>query len=251
MTKLSVNVNKVALLRNSRPLTIPSPVKASRLALDAGAHGITVHPRPDQRHIRTGDVHDIAALLAEPAYADREYNIEGNPFEGAYMALVEATRPDQCTLVPDAPGQSTSDHGWDLRREAERLRPIVARLRDIGCRVSLFIDADEEQATLAARTGAQRVELYTEPYASAFERGGAEREAALETFARAARAAQAAGLEVNAGHDLNLDNLGPFLAHVPNVLEVSIGHALVADAIEMGMAGAVRAYLDAIRAAGH
>jgi pyridoxine 5-phosphate synthase len=244
MTNLSVNVNKVALLRNSRPLSMPSPAHMSRLALDAGAGGITVHPRPDERHIRGSDVYEIAKLLDEPRYADREFNIEGNPLEAQYLELVEATRPDQCTLVPDAPDQSTSDHGWDLRRDGNRLRPIVARLRTIGCRVSLFIDADEEQATRAAETGAQRVELYTEPYAAAFARGVADEE--IARFARAANAAQRAGLDVNAGHDLNLQNLAPFLFGVPHVREVSIGHALIADALELGMAGAVRAYLAAV-----
>jgi pyridoxine 5-phosphate synthase len=241
MAKLSVNVNKVATLRNTRGLGIPSVVRAAAIALDAGAHGITVHPRPDQRHIRPGDVADIAALLQR--YPGAEFNIEGNPFEGEYMAHCERTRPTQCTLVPDAVDAVTSNQGWRLTpATAERLRPIVRQLKAWGCRVSLFIDADPAEATRAAELGADRVELYTEPYAAASARGDAS---AAEPFARAARAALAAGLAVNAGHDLNLDNLPPLVEAIPELAEVSIGHALVADALERGLAETVRRYLAA------
>lgn len=246
-TKLSVNVNRVALLRNSRPLAYPSPVRLSRIALEAGAHGITVHPRPDERHIRPHDVDDLAALLREPACTGREFNIEGNPFEGAYLDHCRRVRPDQCTLVPDAPGQNTSDHGWPTDAETlRRLIPVVQELKALGCRVSLFMDADANAITRAAETGCDRVELYTEPYAAAFADGGDALETAFDRFAAAAGAAHAAGLALNAGHDLSRDNLGPFLRRVPRIAEVSIGHALSADALELGMAGAVKAYLDVI-----
>jgi pyridoxine 5-phosphate synthase len=248
MTRLSVNVNRVALLRNSRPLDYPSPLALSRVALEAGAHGITVHPRPDERHIRPGDVDDIAALLREPAFAGREFNIEGNPFEGAFMDHCRRTRPAQATLVPDTPDQATSDHGWDVSAHAAALRPVIAELRALGCRVSLFVDADADALPEAAAVGADRVELYTEPYAAAFAAGGEALEAALRTYSRAAVAAQAAGLTVNAGHDLTTRNLGPLLKSAPGIVEVSIGHALIADALELGMAGAVRAYLAVIAA---
>lgn len=261
-TALSVNLNKVALLRNSRPLDVPSVERAGRLALDAGAHGLTVHPRPDGRHIRPPDVPAIARLLAEVA-PGREFNIEGNPFmdeeaESAapdypgFTALVrqaiEAGGVAQATLVPDTPGQNTSDHGWNLDRDGERLGLEIARLQKLGCRVSLFLDPNPEAMAMAAALGADRVELYTEPYARAFDRGDAQ--AALARYAEAARAAHEAGLGVNAGHDLTLDNLDPFLRAVPHVEEVSIGHALTADALWMGYEAAVRAYLDVIQRAG-
>lgn len=239
MTRLSVNVNKVALLRNSRALGIPSVLRAATLALDAGAHGITVHPRPDARHIRTGDVHDLAGLLRQRLGA--EFNIEGNPFEPPLMELAQAVRPQQCTLVPDTPGAFTSDHGWDLARDGGRLRPVVASLKSWGIRVSLFMDADPAVMAAAAATGADRVELYTEPYAAAF--GTADEQTMLERYAAASRSAQAAGLGVNAGHDLNRDNLPRFLRAVTDVAEVSIGHALVADALEFGLAQTVGEYL--------
>ena len=240
MTKLSVNVNKVALLRNTRALGIPSVTRAAKLVLDAGAHGITVHPRPDQRHIRTEDVHDLAALLEH--YPDSEYNIEGNPFENA-LDLVREVRPHQFTLVPDDPGQFTSDHGWDVPANAERLRPLIAEVKSLGVRVSLFMDADPAAIREAAAVGADRVELYTEPYAASF--GGPGESEQLEKFVAAARAAHDAGLGVNAGHDLNQKNLPRFLLSVPGVLEVSIGHALIADALEEGLPATVRAYLAA------
>ena len=243
MTQLSVNVNKVATLRNTRHSGIPSVLKAAEICLDAGAHGITVHPRPDQRHIRPSDVLDLAELLR--AHPGAEYNIEGNPFEGPYVELVRATRPAQCTLVPDDPSAFTSNQGWDLRRDGARLAPMIAELKALGCRVSLFLDASPSMMPLAKAAGADRVELYTEPYADAFKRGRGEAGAAA--FADSARAAAEHGLGVNAGHDLALDNLPLFLATVPGVAEVSIGHALIAEALEVGYQAAVAAFLDVIR----
>jgi pyridoxine 5-phosphate synthase len=240
-TALSVNVNKVAHLRNTRHLNIPDVVAAARWCLQAGAHGITVHPRPDERHIRAHDVHDIAALLKD--WPQAEYNIEGNPYQNL-MPFVRALRPQQCTFVPDSEGQFTSDHGWDLKAEAARLRPLIEEAQALGVRVALFMDAEPEAMALAAAVGADRVELYTEPYAAAH--GKPEQAEQLARFASAARAAQALGLGVNAGHDLNRANLADFLRAVPGVLEVSIGHALVADALELGMATSVREYLRCI-----
>ena len=241
MTKLSVNVNKVATLRNTRELNVPDVVRLSAIALDAGAHGLTVHPRPDGRHIRPRDVTDLAALLA--GYPGAEFNVEGNPFEGGYMDLVAAVRPAQCTLVPDDPAAVTSNQGWAPTADhLRRLQPVVRRLRDAGCRVSLFVDADPAVAAWARDVGADRVELYTEPYAAAAGRGEAD---AAAPYAAAAGAAAAAGLGVNAGHDLNLANLPPLVAAIPELAEVSIGHALVADALEFGLADVVRRYLAA------
>lgn len=243
MTKLSVNVNKVATLRNTRHLGIPSPTRAALLCVEAGAHGITVHPRPDQRHIRPEDVFAINQLLARfPAV---EYNIEGNP-DAAWMALVKEVRPHQATLVPDAPDAFTSDHGWDVGAHRAHLTELCGRLKDWGCRVSLFVDPVPEMMALAAAVGADRVELYTEPYAAAFD--GVPEPAVLARYTAAAQAALDAGLGVNAGHDLNQENLGPFLAAVPGVDEVSIGHALIADALEYGLPEAVRRYLQVIAA---
>jgi pyridoxine 5-phosphate synthase len=243
-TALSVNVNKIALLRNQRPLAIPSVVGLARIALDAGAAGITVHPRPDERHVRSGDVHALAALLKE--YPEAEFNIEGNPFHNL-MPLVRALRPQQCTFVPDDAAQSTSDHGWDLARSGERLAPLVDEARSLGVRVSLFMDAVPEALARARTIGADRVELYTEPYAAAW--GTASQAGVLTGFRAAAEAAQRLGLGVNAGHDLNRANLGAFLSVVPSVLEVSIGHALIADALELGLAETVRAYCRVIESA--
>jgi pyridoxine 5-phosphate synthase len=242
MTKLSVNVNKVATLRNTRSLELPSVVGLSRIALDAGAHGITVHPRPDQRHIRPGDVIDIAALLE--AYPSAEYNIEGNPFHGL-LEHCERARPDQATLVPDAREAFTSNHGWNLVELDAAARAALANtikdLKALGCRVSLFLDPVAEMMAMARDLGADRVELYTEPYAAAFTAGRGVESIAL--YGRAAAAARAAGLGVNAGHDLNLHNLERFLHGAGPIDEVSIGHALIADALELGMAEAVRRYL--------
>jgi pyridoxine 5-phosphate synthase len=240
MAKLSVNVNKIATLRNTRALDLPSVVGLSRVALAAGAHGITVHPRPDHRHIRPADVYALADLL-RTEFPAAEFNIEGNPFFD-YVHFARDVRPTQCTLVPDSPEAATSDHGWDVVREAKRLGPVIAELKGYGCRVSLFVDADPAVMRPAADLGADRVELYTEPYAAAFARGDAR---AVEPYAAAAAAAAEAGLGVNAGHDLNLDNLPPLVARLPNLLEVSIGHALIGDALELGLAETVRRYLAA------
>jgi pyridoxine 5-phosphate synthase len=241
MTALSVNLNKVALVRNTRHLGIPSVTRAATLCLQAGAHGITVHPRPDERHIRANDVTELAALLK--AWPDREFNIEGNPFHNL-MDFVRTAQPQQCTFVPDAQGQFTSDHGWSFPADAERLKPAIAQVKALGVRVSLFMDAEPRAMAAARAVGADRVELYTEPYAAAW--GSAQQAAQLARFAAAAQAALDVGLEVNAGHDLNRDNLTAFLKQVPGVKEVSIGHALIADALEMGYSAAVRDYLRCI-----
>jgi pyridoxine 5-phosphate synthase len=241
-TALSVNLNKVALVRNTRHLGIPSVTRAATLCLQAGAHGITVHPRPDARHIRAGDVHDLHGLLRKD-WPQAEFNIEGNPFHNL-MEFVRELRPHQCTFVPDSEGQFTSDHGWNLRADAGRVRPLIAEAKSLGVRVSLFMDADPEAMALAKAVGADRVELYTEPYAAAW--GTAQQGEQLRRFAAAARAAQDAGLGVNAGHDLSRENLADFLRAATGVLEVSIGHALVSDALELGYAAAVREYLAAI-----
>ncbi len=243
-TALSVNVNKVALLRNTRHLGIPSVVGAAQLCLQAGAHGITVHPRPDERHVRAGDVHDIAALLRD--WPQAEYNIEGNPFHNL-MGFIRAVRPQQATFVPDSEGQFTSDHGWDIAADGARLRPLIDECHALGVRVSLFMDPVPEAMAAARALGADRVELYTEPYAAAHASPAQAQQ--IERFAAAARAAQAAGLGVNAGHDLNQANLADFLRGVPGVLEVSIGHALVADALAVGLPETVRGYLRCIRQA--
>jgi len=234
VTKLSVNLNKVALLRNQRDIGIPSVTEAAKTCMEAGAHGITVHPRPDERHIRYSDVYEIKPLLTV------EFNIEGNPFP-RFMELIREIRPDQVTLVPDDPGQSTSDRGWDLVKEGERLVPIIRDIKNAGARVSLFMDPDLEQIPLAKEIGADRVELYTEPYARAFTEGRAAD--SVRRYAAAAKAAQEAGLGVNAGHDLNLKNLRTFLEGAPAVLEVSIGHALIAEALWQGLERTVKEYL--------
>ena len=240
-TALSVNLNKVALVRNTRALGIPSVTRAASLCLQAGAHGITVHPRPDARHIRASDVHDLHALLRE--WPRAEYNIEGNPFHNL-MDFVRQVRPHQCTFVPDSEGQATSDHGWDLAADGERLRPLIAEAKALGVRVSLFMDPIPAAMDIAKAIGADRVELYTESYASAF--GSPSAPGLLRAFSQTAQAALAAGLGVNAGHDLNRENLTDFLVQVAGVQEVSIGHALVADALEVGYPAAVRAYLASI-----
>ena len=240
-TALSVNLNLVAMMRNRRALGIPSVTRAATRVLEAGAAGNTGHPRPDARHIRAADVHELAALMKQ--WPGAEYNLEGNPLHNL-MDFVREQRPQQCTFVPDAEGQSTSDHGWDLARDAARLAPLVAEARALGVRVSLFMDADPQAMAAVRALGADRVELYTEPYAAAH---GTPRQAAeLARFAAAARAARAAGLGVNAGHDLNRSNLADFVRAVPGVLEVSIGHALVSDALELGYEETVRAYLRCI-----
>jgi pyridoxine 5-phosphate synthase len=243
-TALSVNLNKVALVRNTRHLGIPSVERAATLCLQAGAHGITVHPRPDARHIRADDVRVLHRLLE--TWPGAEFNIEGNPFHNL-MDFVRELRPHQCTFVPDSEGQFTSDHGWNLPADSERLKPLVAEARALGVRVSLFMDPLPQAMVAAKAIGADRVELYTESYALAW--GTARQDEVLRTFADAARAAAVAGLEVNAGHDLNRDNLTDFLRSVPGVREVSIGHALISDALELGYAATVKAYLACIPAA--
>jgi pyridoxine 5-phosphate synthase len=240
---LSVNVNKVALLRNTRHLGIPSVLRAATLCLEAGAQGLTVHPRPDARHIRASDVGELAQLMKQ--WPQAEFNIEGNPFDNL-MDFVREHRPHQATFVPDAPGQFTSDHGFAVA-ELERVAPLVREAQALGVRVSLFMDPDPPAMARVAAIGADRIELYTEPYAAAH--GTPQQAAQLARFAAAARAAQAAGLGVNAGHDLNQANLADFLRAVPGVLEVSIGHALIADALEIGLPETVRAYQRCIHAA--
>jgi len=247
---LSVNLNKIALLRNSRAGNYPSVETFARWSLDAGADGLTVHPRPDQRHIRPGDVNNLAALIAE--YPQCEFNIEGNPFaapQGSYpglMALVEQARPHQCTLVPDSNDQLTSDHGFNLHVDGDRVKAVIEQLHALGIRVSLFMDPDREQIDLAQQIGADRIELYTGPYAAAHLHSKPGLDDLFERFRTAALHAQQLGLGVNAGHDLNLANL-PRFVEIPGLLEVSIGHALTVDALRLGFVEAVRAYLDICR----
>jgi pyridoxine 5-phosphate synthase len=248
-TSLSVNLNKVALVRNTRHLGIPSVTRAATLCLQAGAQGITVHPRPDERHIRASDVPELATLLKD--WPDREYNIEGNPLHNLMDVvgqLVAQQLPvHQVTFVPDAQGQFTSDHGWTFPADAPVLKPLIDQAHGWGLRVSLFMDADANAMAAAKAVGADRVELYTEPYATAW--GTPDQAVQLARFAKAAQAALDAGLEVNAGHDLNRDNLTAFIAQVPGVSEVSIGHALIADALELGYSATVKDYLRCIQAA--
>ncbi len=241
-TALSVNLNKVALVRNTRHLGIPSVLFAASMCLDAGAHGITVHPRPDARHIRAQDVHDLSALLAKE-WPGVEFNIEGNPFHNL-MDFVRERRPHQATFVPDSEDQATSDHGWRFPEDAARLRPLIAEAKALGVRVSLFMDPEPDQMAAVKAIGADRVELYTEGYAAS--RGTSRADGVLKLYADTARAAQAVGLEVNAGHDLSRDNLTEFLRAVPGVREVSIGHAFVADALELGYEATTREYLRCI-----
>ena len=247
-TALSVNVNKVALLRNTRHLGIPGVLRAAELCLQAGAQGITVHPRPDGRHIRANDVYELAALMKD--WPNCEFNIEGNPTQNLMQFVRDLTARGlplhQCTFVPDSEDQFTSDHGWSFPQDAECLRPLIAQVHARGVRVSLFMDPVASAMVGAKEVGADRVELYTERYASAGT--AAAKKQALSAFAHAALACQALDLGVNAGHDLNRDNLSEFLQVVPGVKEVSIGHALVADALELGYGAAVRGYLRCIDA---
>jgi pyridoxine 5-phosphate synthase len=243
-TALSVNLNKVALVRNTRHLGIPSLIRAATQCLQAGAHGITVHPRPDARHIRADDVHVLHRLLK--TWPQAEYNIEGNPFHNL-MDFVREVRPHQATFVPDSEGQFTSDHGWSFPDDAARLKPLIAEAHALGVRVSLFMDPLPGAMAGAKAVGADRVELYTEAYASAW--GTAHKATVLAQYAATAQAALDVGLQVNAGHDLSRDNLTDFLRAVPGVREVSIGHALIADALELGYDAAVKDYLRCIHAA--
>ena len=260
MIALSVNLNKIALLRNARGAAArPELLDFARLAMEAGASGLTVHPRPDQRHIRVDDVPRLATWL-RGAYPDAEFNIEGNPLAAprnsgypGLEALIEAARPAQVTLVPDGDGQLTSDHGWAMTKEdLTTLKPLVARFKALGARVSLFMDPNPDAIVRVTETGADRIELYTEPFAEAFKadgrRWGPATEASLATFRAAAETAQDLGLGVNAGHDLDLDNLIP-LRTLPGLQEVSIGHALVADALLFGFHGAVTRYRDTLAGA--
>lgn len=240
MTALSVNLNKVALLRNQRSAGYPSVVEMAKIALKAGAHGITVHPRPDERHIRRHDVFDLSKVIKEHNDPNIEFNIEGYPTED-FINLVLEVRADQVTLVPDTPDQRTSDHGWDVIEDADFLTPPIAKLKAAGIRTSLFIDHSPVMAEVAAETGCDRVELYTEPYDQAF--GSKQQGTVLEAFFQTAQAARAKGLGVNAGHDLNLKNLRTFLQNIDFIDEVSIGHALIADALVYGMEETIKKYL--------
>jgi pyridoxine 5-phosphate synthase len=249
MTALSVNVNKIAVLRNSRGGAEPSVLKAAQTAIAAGAQGITVHPRPDQRHIKPDDVLELAQLCRVHGV---EYNIEGNPFapvRGSYpglMELIRQTRPTQATLVPDGDGQLTSDHGFNLHKDADSLLPYIRQLKDLGVRSSVFMDAGTPDLAVAKQLGIERIELYTGPFAEQFEHGDAA--PALALCRQSAVQAQQLGIGVNAGHDLSQDNLGLFLAAVPNVLEVSIGHALIGEALYAGLEATVKNYLAICRA---
>jgi len=240
MVRLSVNVNKVATLRNSRGGRLPRVLDAVEVCLRAGAHGITVHPRADRRHITPDDVRDIARALEGPRPAV-EYNIEGDP-RPELIDLVREVGPDQCTLVPVSPGEITSHAGWHIGPEADRLPAAVSHLQARGIRVSLFVDPDAAAIELAASVGADRVELYTEPFARAFEHGESAARESFERYARAARQAHSHGLGVNAGHDLDLENLVLFRT-LPHLDEVSIGHAIVSRALYVGLETVVREYL--------
>lgn len=244
-TALSVNLNKIALLRNSRDGNYPDLVAHGETCLTAGADGLTVHPRPDQRHIRPTDVYELRELVR--SHTNIEFNIEGNPFAEStgsfpgFIKLVTDTLPHQCTLVPDTKDQLTSDHGFDLKKSAALLKPVIQQLQDLGVRVSLFMDPDIEQIELAKTIGADRIELYTGPYAAAFKNQDANFDCLFKRYLDAAVFAQKIALGLNAGHDLNLENLG-FFRQIPELLEVSIGHALTVDAIAMGLDTAVRQY---------
>lgn len=249
MTRLSVNLNKVALLRNQRDLPYPDLIKTAETILKAGAHGITIHPRPDERHIRRSDVPALSEFLAEyktpfPSFMmrqeqvkDVEFNIEGYP-DKEFLNLVSTHHCHQVTLVPDAPDQKTSDHGWDVLVQKVFLKDVVARLHDNGRRVSLFVDAKPDMVLAAKDIGADRVELYTGPYAM--------NHAILPDYVVAADVAKSCEIGINAGHDLNLDNLAKFIAAIPDCAEVSIGHALTIDALDMGWNATISAYLTAI-----
>jgi pyridoxine 5-phosphate synthase len=243
MARLSVNLNKVALLRNSRRTGVPDVLRFARIAINAGAQGITLHPRPDERHIRRSDVPAVAGLI-QPLRPQIELNIEGYPDE-RLLAIAGEVRPEQCTLVPDAPDAFTSEKGWDLPPGQMQLaRPAIAALKALGARVILFIDPDPEVLDRVVEAGADGVEIYTGSYAAAFRSGSPA--ALLQACAETARQAHARSLVVNAGHDLNLHNLPPLIARMPFLAEASIGHELTADALEMGFAAAVRAYTAAL-----
>jgi pyridoxine 5-phosphate synthase len=233
MIRLSVNINKIATLRNSRGGNNPDVLKAALDMERFGADGITIHPRPDERHIRYSDARAIRPLLKT------EFNIEGNPREPRFLNLVTELRPDQVTLVPDATNQLTSDHGWNTIANRDYLREVIAGFKKMGIRTSIFVDPSAAMVRGAAQTGTDRIELYTEAYAKNYASG---REAAIAPFVEAAQAAQAAGLGINAGHDLDLENLGYFAQKIPGLLEVSIGHALISDALYFGLENTVMMY---------
>ena len=236
MTRLSVNLDKIALLRNQRNIGIPSVIESAKTVIKAGAYSVTVHPRPDQRHTRYSDVYELAQLVTV------EFNLEGNPFTGKYMDIVREVKPTQATLVPDSPDANTSDHGWNLQADGKRVKPIVEELKNLGIRVSLFMDADVSGVKLAKDTGTDRIELYTEPYATAFLTNQCL-DAMIKRYSETDKAAVELGLGVNAGHDLNLKNLRMFCEQVPGILEVSIGHALIAEALQMGLEKTVKEYV--------
>ncbi|CAA0089894.1 Pyridoxine 5'-phosphate synthase [Zhongshania aliphaticivorans] len=252
MTALSINLNKIALIRNSRDTEYPSVAIHAARCIASGANGITVHPRPDQRHIRADDCYELASMI------EVEFNIEGNPFAPAtksarpgvsdypgFMEIIRLTKPAQCTLVPDTNSQLTSDHGFDLQQDGDRLAPIIAELKNLGVRVSLFMDPSPTQIRLAKDIGADRIELYTGPYAESF--GSQHQDNILNQFIEASDVAYEVGLGLNAGHDLNLHNLFLFKNSVRNLLEVSIGHAFTIDAIEMGLDNCIKSYLSCLR----
>mgnify|MGYP006344097537 CR=1 FL=1 len=239
MTRLSVNINKIATLRNSRGGNVPNLVAAALACERFGAEGITVHPRPDERHIRYQDVYDLKAEIKT------EFNIEGNCQEQKFIELVLANKPGQVTLVPDALGQLTSNHGWDTIKNKEYLKETVKVFKDAGIRVSIFVDPIEEMVEAAAETGTDRIELYTEAYASEF---GFDKEKAIEPYFKAAVKAREVGLGLNAGHDLDLNNLAYFNQHMPGLLEVSIGHALISDALYLGLEETIKRYSAALNA---
>jgi pyridoxine 5-phosphate synthase len=232
-TKLSVNINKIATLRNSRGGNTPNVVQVAIDAQRFGAQGITVHPRPDERHITTQDVYDLVPVI------QTEYNIEGLP-DARYMRIIEEIKPAQATLVPDGPNVLTSNAGWDTKKELVRLQTLIAELKNWGVRTSIFVDTNLENINYAAETGTDRIELYTGPYAEDFS---INKEKAIEPYVKAAELASSLGLGINAGHDLNLDNLAYFKQHIPNLLEVSIGHALIADSIYLGLENTIQRYL--------
>jgi pyridoxine 5-phosphate synthase len=234
MTKLSVNINKIATLRNSRGHNTPDVLKAAIDIERFGAQGITVHPRPDERHIRYSDVRSLASLVKT------EFNIEGNPKEQKFVDLVLETKPTQVTLVPDVLGQLTSDHGWDTIAEKEYLQNIISVFKNAGIRTSIFVNADAKLVTAAKETGTDRIELYTESYAKYYANN---KEKAIQPFVEAAKAAEAVGLGLNAGHDLSLENLAYFKQKLPNLLEVSIGHALICDSLYLGLENTIQLYL--------
>lgn len=237
MTHLSVNLNKIGLLRNSRGRNYPDLISMAERTLELGAFGITIHPRPDQRHATYQDAYDLKILLQR--FPGRELNIEGFP-DAQFLNTVLEVEPDQCTLVPDDPNQLTSDHGWNIARDQDALRPVIAKLREKGIRVVLFMDPEAENMALAKEVGADRVELYTEAYANGYDEDGFEQ--VLEQYQQAAQAALDVGLGVNAGHDLDLHNIVP-LCQAGRVTEVSIGHALTIEALDLGWDNVVKAYL--------